>query len=419
MRLPLSWLREYVDAAGRADAPERSPPAGPRSASRSRQIDGSAPTVGPVRGRPGARESRSSTAVKKTIRWCQVDVGEPAPRGIVCGARNFAVGDLVVVALPGAVLPGGFAITARKTYGHVSDGMICSAARARPRRRRTPGILVLPPDMAPLGADAVELLHLRDDVLDIAITPDRGYALSMRGVARERCAPPSTLPFRDPADACRRRRRTATGWPVRDRRPDRLRPVRRRATSPGSTRPRRRPLWMPAPAARWPACGSISLAVDVTNYVMLELGQPLHAFDRARLHRPDRRAAGPAGGDAGDPGRRRRATLDPDDLLITDDSRADRAGRHRWAALDDRDRAEHHRRGASRPRTSQPATIARGVPPAQAAQRGVQAVRARRRPGAAAGRGAGPGRARCWPSSAAADVDRGVTRSTGPARRCR
>ena len=63
----------------------------------------------------------------KTIRWCQVDVGEGEPRGIVCGAHNFLAGDLVVVSLPGAVLPGGFEISARRTYGHVSDGMICSA----------------------------------------------------------------------------------------------------------------------------------------------------------------------------------------------------------------------------------------------------------------------------------------------------
>ncbi len=89
----------------------------------------------------------------KTIRWCQVDVGEAEPRGIVCGAHNFEVGDKVVVSLPGAVLPGPFPISARKTYGHVSDGMIASArelglgdehdgilrldrTRARPRGRR-------------------------------------------------------------------------------------------------------------------------------------------------------------------------------------------------------------------------------------------------------------------------------------------
>src|SRR5690606_40684835 len=65
--------------------------------------------------------------VKKPIRYCQVDVGEDAPRGIICGATNFTTGDLVAVALPGAVLPGGFAIDARKAYGRLSNGMICSA----------------------------------------------------------------------------------------------------------------------------------------------------------------------------------------------------------------------------------------------------------------------------------------------------
>ncbi|WP_407799101.1 hypothetical protein, partial [Staphylococcus aureus] len=68
------------------------------------------------------------TEFKKPIRFCQVEVGEPEPRGIVCGARNFNEGDLVVVALPGAVLPGGFEIATRKTYGQVSDGMICSVS---------------------------------------------------------------------------------------------------------------------------------------------------------------------------------------------------------------------------------------------------------------------------------------------------
>ena len=68
------------------------------------------------------------TEFKKPIRYCQVDVGEAADRGIVCGAQNFAEGDLIVAALPGSVLPGDFAIAARKTYGKVSDGMICSVS---------------------------------------------------------------------------------------------------------------------------------------------------------------------------------------------------------------------------------------------------------------------------------------------------
>ena len=145
----------------------------------------------------------------KTVRWCRVDVGEhnesPSDdavnerpgRGIVCGARNFAEGDLVVVALPGAVLPGGFAISARKTYGHVSDGMICSPSELGVGDDHD-GIWVLPGRQPePLVRVRSAALGLRDDVLDIAVTPDRGYALSMRGVARE-CAGAFGVPFVDP-----------------------------------------------------------------------------------------------------------------------------------------------------------------------------------------------------------------------------
>ena len=134
----------------------------------------------------------------KTIRWCQVDVGEEDLRGIVCGARNFAVGDHVVVALPGSVLSGDFAIAARKTYGHVSDGMICSA-RELGLGDDHEGIMVLADDDLVPGADAAPVLLLRDDVLDIAVTPDRGYCLSLRGLARE-AAQATGVAFTDPVD---------------------------------------------------------------------------------------------------------------------------------------------------------------------------------------------------------------------------
>jgi phenylalanyl-tRNA synthetase beta chain len=249
----------------------------------------------------------------KTIRWVQVRVGEGAePRGIVCGAPNFSVGDRVVVALPGAVLPGGFEIAARKTYGHVSDGMICSV-RELGIGDEHDGILVLPPE-TPLGAEASEVLGFGDEVLDIGPTPDRGYGMSVRGVARELAAA-FGVPFVDPAGSSPAAP-TDAAWPVRIDDPtgcDRFVLLALHDLGPG----RPSPDWM---RRRLQVAGvrSISLAVDVTNYVMLELGQPLHAYDRDRL-RGDivvRRAM---------PGERLRTlddverTLHVDDLVIADD----------------------------------------------------------------------------------------------------
>ena len=129
MRAPLSWVREYVDLPP-TTSPREVSDALVRAGLEVEAVD-EISVEGPlVVGRvlSYADEPQSNG---KTIRWCIVDVGAHNPdgepgRGIVCGAHNFAVGDIVVVALPGAVLPGGFTIAARKTYGHVSDGMICS-----------------------------------------------------------------------------------------------------------------------------------------------------------------------------------------------------------------------------------------------------------------------------------------------------
>ncbi len=146
----------------------------------------------------------------KTINWCTVDVG-PALNaahgtgeaghgvGIVCGAHNFAPGDLVVVVLPGAVLPGGFAISARRTYGHVSSGMICSAAELGLGEDHD-GIIVLPADAGEPGHDVRPLLGLDEEVIEFEINPDRAYALSLRGIAREvLVSVEGAGDFRDPA----------------------------------------------------------------------------------------------------------------------------------------------------------------------------------------------------------------------------
>jgi phenylalanyl-tRNA synthetase beta chain len=312
MRAPLSWLREYAelppDVTGR-DVAERLIAAGlevERVEQPGAEITGDV-LIGRVLSFSDEEHSNG-----KTIRWCTVDVGAGQPRGIVCGALNFADGDLVVVALPGATLPGGFEIAARTTYGHVSDGMICSA-RELGLGDDHHGILVLPPATAEVGAHAVSALGLRDEVLDIAITPDRGYALSIRGIARE-AATAYDVAFRDPADI-ELLRLDGDGHPGVIDDPtaaDRL--VLRTVTGLDPDAPS--PLEL---QRRLLLCGMrpVSLAVDVTNYVMLEMGQPLHAFDRTRLDGPIvvRRARVGERLETLDHVTRE---LDPEDVLITD-----------------------------------------------------------------------------------------------------
>jgi phenylalanyl-tRNA synthetase beta chain len=254
---------------------------------------------------------------KKPVRYCQVSTGDGEPRSVICGAVNFAVGDRVPLALPGARLPGGFEISAKKAYGRMSEGMICSAAELAIGDDHS-GILVLAPD-APLGADFVAYAGLADHVLDIAVTPDRGYALSIRGVARELATAYGTS-FADPADAGLPGDVAAVSaevYPASIGDPsacDRfvLREVR------GFDPDAATPLWMRVRLAR-SGMRCVSLAVDITNYLMLELGQPLHAFDREKL-------SGPIVVRQARPGERLETLdhvvrqLDPDDILITDSS---------------------------------------------------------------------------------------------------
>ncbi|MFF5362288.1 phenylalanine--tRNA ligase subunit beta [Streptomyces scabiei] len=279
MRVPLSWLREYVDLpateTGR-DVQAKLISAGLEVETVEQLGDG---LKGPlVVGQVLTIEEL--TEFKKPIRFCTVDVGTAngtgEPQEIVCGARNFAVGDKVVVVLPGAELPGGFAISARKTYGRNSHGMICSSDELGMGDDGTKGIIVLPPETE-VGKDAVELLELVDEVLDIAVTANRGDCLSIRGVARE-TAIAYGLPLRDPAllDVPGP---NAFGHPVQVSDPlgcDRF----TARTVTGLDPDARSPIWL---KRRLQKVGMrpISLAVDVTNYVMMELGQPLHAYDRS------------------------------------------------------------------------------------------------------------------------------------------
>jgi len=331
MRVPLSWLREYTPLTEPVDVTE----VARRLTAAGLEVESLESVGHDIRGVVIAQvlsieELTGTLNLKKPIRYCRVAVSEAqldAPpdeaSGVICGAVNFAVGDRVALALPGAVLPGGLEIGARQTYGHISEGMICSASELAIGDDHT-GILVLPPG-APLGADFVAYAHLRDEVLEIAVTPDRGYAVSVRGLARE-LASAYGVPFTDPASTALPDATLLGGpldfpgpdvYPARIGDPtacDRfvLREVR------GFSPEARTPLWM---QVRLDRCGMrpVSLAVDVTNYLMLELGQPLHAFDRSKLNGEIvvRRAR---------PGEKLETldhvvrSLDPDDILITDSS---------------------------------------------------------------------------------------------------
>jgi phenylalanyl-tRNA synthetase beta chain len=333
MRVPLSWLLEYAAVDPGTEPAE----VARRLTAAGLEVEAVEPVGHEISGVIVAEvaEIEELTEFKKPIRYCRVNTGS-GEQHVICGAVNFAVGDLVPLAMPGAVLPGGFEIGARKAYGRMSEGMICSAAELAIGDDHS-GILVLPrtppptphppphspftgPLQAPsIGADFVAYAGLRDYVFDVNVTPDKGFALSIRGMARE-LAIAFGAEFTDPAD---------TGLPadvdqvsaevypasIEDATAcDRF--VLREVHGVEVTRPV--PLQMRVRLAR-AGMRTVSLAVDITNYLMLELGQPLHAFDAGRLQGPIvvRRAR---------PGERLETLdhvtreLDPDDILITDAS---------------------------------------------------------------------------------------------------
>lgn len=334
MRIPLSWLGEHVELPAGA-TPEEVHADLVRVGFEEesiRRFEATGPVVvGQVLSREPEPQSNG-----KTINWCRVRVapegaraadGGEDVRGIVCGAHNFEAGDKVVVTLPGAVLPGDFRITPRKTYGHVSDGMIASA-RELALGDDHEGIIVLSrlgfsaengtePEV---GADALELLGMRDSAVEINVTPDRGYAFSIRGVARE-YSHSTGAAYTDPAFALEIGSGSGYSVVLDDRAP-----VRGREGCSGfiarvvrGVDPRRpTPAWM---VSRLTLAGirAISLPVDISNYVMLELGQPLHAYDLAKLTGGITVRRALAGETLVTLDGKERA-LDPEDLLITDES---------------------------------------------------------------------------------------------------
>ncbi|MFI7577021.1 phenylalanine--tRNA ligase subunit beta [Micromonospora sp. NPDC049497] len=286
MRVSVSWLREYVDL------PADLAPGDLEQALVDLGIEvdsildlGETVTGSLVVGE--VREIEELTGFKKPIRFCRVDVGAAngtgEPQEIVCGARNFAVGDRVVVILPGGVLPGNFAIGSRKTYGRNSNGMICSAKELGLGDDHS-GIIVLPEQVpGKPGDDARPLVGLDDVVVEVEVTPDRGYQMSVRGIARE-LAHALGVGFQDPGLTPAPGATERPAYPVEVRDTvgcDRFAARMVRGVDPAAPTPD----WM---ARRLTTAGirSISLPVDITNYVMLALGQPMHAFDADRIAGP-------------------------------------------------------------------------------------------------------------------------------------
>ena len=315
MKVPVSWLREYVDVeASTAEIADRLAIATGEVERVSRR------GVADVDGNLGLyRVGRVLEAGKHPnadrLQLCSVDVGEGEPRQIVCGAWNFGAGATVAVALPGAVLPDGRTLERAKLRGAVSDGMILSEQELTIGDDHA-GILVLPDQWEP-GTPLADVLPLGEEVLEIEVTRNRPDCLSVYGIAREVAAlfgaQLRLLPDEEPAPAGDETPSVAIedyeGCP---RYVGRLfRDVR---VGPS-------PAWL---KARITAAGMrpISNVVDVTNYVMLALGNPLHAFDFDAL-----------GGGSSVVRRARRGegftsldgvlrTLDPADLVIADAERA-------------------------------------------------------------------------------------------------
>ena len=318
MKAPLSWIHEYVDLPADVSLSALTERLTMLGLKLEAIINPADAITGPlVVGRVLTLEKEPQKN-GKTINWCTVDVAEAngtgEPQGIVCGAHNFVVGDLVVVCLPGAVLPGNFEISARKTYGHLSAGMICSAAELGLGTDHD-GIIVLPADAGAPGDDAFDVLGMDDPVIEFEINPDRAYALSLRGIARE-AALGFGASFTDPADRVTPAADDAghrvvvddpTGCPVFVAR-----------TVSGLDPAAETPTWM---ARRIEQAGMrpISLAVDVTNYVMLELGRPIHAYDADKLAGPLRVRRAAAGEQLTTLDGTDRA-LSTEDLVVTDDS---------------------------------------------------------------------------------------------------
>ncbi len=272
MKFSEAWLREWVDPAVDTEA------LADQLSMAGLEVDSVTPVAGEFEGVVvGEVLSREQHPNADKLSLCMVDVGTDDQRQIICGAPNVAAGMKVPVALVGARLPGDFKIKKAKLRGVESQGMICSAAELG-LADSSEGIMPLAGD-APIGEDFRRYLNLDDKTIDLDLTPDRGDCLGLAGVAREvgvinRC--PVTPPALKPVEAV-----------VEDRFPVELDAPKAcpryacriiRNIDPEAATP----LWMQERLRR-SGLRSISPVVDVTNYILLELGQPMHGFDLRQL----------------------------------------------------------------------------------------------------------------------------------------
>jgi phenylalanyl-tRNA synthetase beta chain len=315
MRAPLSWIKELVDIPSKISPQEIADSLIRVGFEVEDVIEQGFDLTGPlVIGEVLSIEE--ITEFKKPIRFVGLNCGEKEIRYVICGATNFKVGDHVVVALPGATLPGNFKIAARETYGKTSNGMICSSRELGLGEDHS-GIMTFEKGVVNAGDDAIKALEINDVIFDVAVNPDRGYALSIRGLARE-VAGALGLKFTDPTERIKELSFSNTGKGVSAKIADSSSAsIFYLRTLSGFNAKSSTPLWM---RLRIEKCGmrSISLAVDITNYVMLELGQPLHAFDKAKISGGLKIArAGTEQKFTTLDGQVR--TLNPDDLMVFDD----------------------------------------------------------------------------------------------------
>jgi phenylalanyl-tRNA synthetase beta chain len=310
MRISLQWLSEFVDLPAPEELARRLTAVG-------LEVEAIERTG---QGLEGVVVARVLSSVKhpdaEKLSVTSIDRGDGQPLQVVCGAKNYAVGDLVPLATVGATLPGGTRIGKAKLRGVESSGMLCSA-RELGLSEDASGLLILPTDAVP-GTPIAAALKLEDVLFEVNVTPNRPDALSHLGIARE-VAAALGVPLKRPAAAAREGGPPAAeAVKVRIEAPEKCARYAARVVEGVTIGPS--PLWL---QRRLERCGirAISNVVDVTNLVLLELGHPLHAFDLdqvagaeivVRTARPGEKLTTLDG---------KERLLDADDLLIADRDR--------------------------------------------------------------------------------------------------